>query len=135
MTFNETIYALREATKEMDIFAMISYGDASIGMGIRASYYDELHNDPIIDGNVFMIAGDAFDTRTWNKIPTTNALNDTPIACICIRPFAIYCWPSVKVDLGDYDVESIKVEAFTEVGYLSGYRKMPERIRLHIKRK
>jgi len=135
MTFSETICALRDETKEMDIFAMIAYGDATVGMGIRASYYDELHNDPIIDGNLFMIAGDAFDVRTWNKIQTTRALNETPLESIRIRLRGTSCWPDVQVDLGDYTVENMKAEAFTEVAFLFGYQTFPERIRLRIKRR
>lgn len=136
MTYRETLYELLNATREMDIFAMISYGDATVGMGIRASYWGELHNDPIIDDNVFMIAGDAYDNRTWEQFPTTKELNDVPIQNICIRLRAINCGPAdVTVDLGDYIVDSMKVEAFTDVLFISGYQKFPERIRLHIKRK
>ena len=134
-SFDETISALLDATREIDIFALIGYGDAKVEMGFRASYWGELHNDPIIDNHVFMVAGDAYDNRTWKTIPTTRDLNDMPIEYICIRPRAICLWPNVEVDLGSYDVESMKVEAFTDVAFLSGYQTFPERIRLHIKRK
>ena len=134
-SFDETISELLDATREMDIFAMIAYDDGKVGMGFRVSYWGEPHNDPIIDGNVFMIAGDAYDNRDWKKIQTTEDLINTYMDFICVRPRAVYYNPYMEIRLGDYVVESMKVEQVVPASLLVEVRTVPERIRLHIKRK
>ena len=135
MNFSETIATLYEETEFCNLYAMVSYGDGTIGVGFRASHANLQHNDPIIDGNAFMICASAWSISEKRWIESTTELWHTPKEDIEIRLRADYAWPLVTIDLGEFKVIEMKIEEEKEMIFLSGPRWIPTRIKLRIKRK
>lgn len=61
MTFRHVIDELYAATASGHVYVMRGYDDGKATIGIRASYYGDQRNDPIIDDMCFMISG-----KIWN---------------------------------------------------------------------
>lgn len=134
MNFSETIAALYEETEFCNLYAMVSYCDGTIGVGFRTSYAN-FYNDPIIDGNAFMICASAWSISEKRWIESTTELWHTPKEDIEIRLRADYAYPLVTIDLGEFKVIEMKIEEEKEMIFISGPRWIPTRIKLRIKRK
>lgn len=133
MNFRDTIYALRDETKRTTIYALLGFNESKISMGLRRAWHGTDLRDPIIDGNVFMLCGDAWDTMLKCAITRPDDLVCTPDEDIEIRLRGVTY--DVTVDLGRYMVRSMKVEIEEDVYFLDGPRKFPSAIRLEIERK
>lgn len=135
MTYQETLYALLRETKNTTIFALNSFGDAEIGMGFRrACVYSDL-KDPIIDGVVFMLAADAWNTIYDCPITSTFDMECTPTEDIEIRLRAVSGFPYTEINLGKYRVTNFEPsEEGLEVYFLNGVHVFPSFIRLDIER-
>ena len=112
MNFQQTLYALHDATENITVFASNAYdyvnGENRRSIGIRASCADiSAHNDPIVDGTPFMIAGDIF--VKGKKMTDFRDLEKTPIEDLRVKIRAIGGYPpaSANVHLGMYTVETL----------------------------
>ena len=135
MTYQETICALFDQTKNTTIFAMPSYGDGTMGVGFRRECCGSKLKDPVIDGVAFMLCADAVNNKTGKEIETTRELWYTPNNEIIIWLRAVsMSYPSATVNLYRYRVTRMQVEAEDLVHYATGSEKIPSRIRLDIER-
>lgn len=135
MTYQETLCTLYDETAATTIFALLSYGDAKIGMGFRRECVGSDLKDPVIDGIHFMLCADAWNTILECVINRTDDLMCTPDDEIEIRLRAVsLCFPSAIINLGSFRVISMAVEENTSVMTLRGPIQVPLRIRLEIER-
>lgn len=135
MTYQETLHALLEETKETTIFAMPSYGDGTIGIGFRRVCCGSDLKDPVVDGVYFMLCADAVNNSIGKEIETTRELWYTPNNDIIIWLRAnSFGFPTAIVELGRYRVCRMQMEAKELAHYTTGSEYIPSRIRLDIER-
>lgn len=109
MNFQETINELYRATRSVTVYVAQANnyinGENVPSLGIRSFFAGYKNNDPIIDGNSFMICGDVY-FRNGKKISDIYDLNDfwTYNSEYVVMLRAVCGFPTVTVDLGKYEV-------------------------------
>ena len=133
MEFIKTISTLLEKTKEIYVYAMAAYTKDGPAIGIRATYYDDMHNDPVVDKNVFMVCGEILN-RHYESIKNMEELEDylnyTDMTSLVIRLHAdVLAAPAITtISLGDYFVTDFEIQrADQQTGQL-------ERVKLNLAR-
>lgn len=135
MTFQETLFELCNETKKTTIFGLISLGDGSHGIGFRRACVGSDLKDILIDGIVFMLCADAWNSKLTCNISTTEELVTTNKEDVEIRLRAVsLTYPSAVIQLGNYKIVNMKVEKYEDIYYLSGPVSVPSRVRLDIER-
>jgi hypothetical protein len=111
MNFQDTIYELAKQTEEIEVCACGGWSKAEKDIGIRSGCApaDIEFHDPVIDGNVFMICGDIYDTYTCRRETLIDAVDALGKDAYIIRLRAIvgYAPYTANIHLGDYSIESM----------------------------
>lgn len=135
MTFEETLFELFRVTEKTTIFGLISLGDGTHGIGFRRACAGSDLRDILIDGIVFMLCADVWNSKLTCNISTTEELVTTNKEDVEIRLRAVsLTYPSAVIQLGSYKIVNMKVEKYEDIYYLSGPVSIPSRIRLDIER-
>ena len=133
MEFIKTISKLIENTEELYVYAMYAYSTEGPCIGIRASYYGDMHNDPKIGNNTFMVCGTILDRTTWDMVKTMGDLkqylNDTSSLCVRLHADVLAAPAMTEISLGDYYVTGFVIQEIDK------YDGTLERVKLNLKRR
>ena len=134
MEFLKTISVLLEKTKEMYVYAMPAYTKDGPAIGVRATYYGDTKNEPVVCGNIFMVCGEILNHHNYESIQKMNELKDylnyTDMTSLIIRLHAdALAAPAItEISLGDYFITDFEIQrADPQTGQI-------ERVKLNLER-
>ena len=136
MTFEEMLWELYNVTSKTTIFGLLSFGDATHGIGFRRACCGSDLKDIVIDRIVFMLCADAWNKKLNKLVATTEEFVATNKEDIEIRLRAdSSTYPMATINLGSFIISDYEVEKYEDVYFLSGPVSVPSRIRLNIERR
>ena len=108
MNFTETISKLYGSTEKITVYVGQAYdwvnGESVPSLGLRSYFAGYQNNDPVIDDVAFMVCGDVY--HNGKKITKVHDLTDKWAynSCYVVRLRAVAGFPTVTIDLGQYEI-------------------------------